>query len=114
MNKFYPFLFSVLMCCTVFSQGILWEKSIGGNNSEFLLDMLSTADNGFLLAGATQSSKGGDLILGRKSNFDGWLWKMNANGNKEWDLRIGGDGDNYLNSIAETRDGGFIFGFDIK
>lgn len=102
-------LFSTIL--TSYSQKILWEKTLGGNHSEYLLDMIPTADNGFLLAGATQSPKSGDVTTERKSNYDAWLWKMKASGAKEWDMRIGGDGDNYLHSINHTlRDGGFILG----
>jgi len=105
----YTFLLSVSIAS--YSQKILWEQTLGGNNSEYLLDMIPTADNGFLLAGATQSHKGGDLNKDRSSNYDAWLWKMNSKGKKEWDLRIGGNGDNYLKSIAHTfKDGGFILG----
>lgn len=103
------FLFLITFNCI--SQEIIWEKSLGGRNSEYLLDMISTLDNGFLLAGATQSSKSGDLHLERKSNYDAWLWKMKSNGSKEWDMRISGIGDNYLNSVNHTKkDGGFILG----
>ncbi|MCC9043639.1 T9SS type A sorting domain-containing protein [Myroides sp. M-43] len=103
----------LLFCLSIncYSQKILWEQTLGGNNSEYLLDMIPTADNGFLLAGATQSYKGADLTTERSSNYDAWLWKMKASGKKEWDMRIGGNGDNFLNSIAHTlKDGGFILG----
>ncbi|SEQ92810.1 Por secretion system C-terminal sorting domain-containing protein [Myroides profundi] len=105
----YPLFFCLSLNC--YSQKILWEQTLGGNNSEYLLDMIPTADNGFLLAGATQSFKSGDLTKERSSNYDAWLWKMRASGKKEWDLRIGGNGDNFLNSVAHTlKDGGFILG----
>lgn len=111
MNK--QLLYCLFFCLSIncYSQKILWEQTLGGNNSEYLLDMIPTADNGFLLAGATQSYKGGDITTERSSNYDAWLWKMKASGKKEWDLRIGGSGDNFLTSIAHTtKDGGFILG----
>lgn len=110
---FYRFfcLLMFFMCPTMFSQDVLWELSLGGKNSEYLLDLVPTGDNGFLVGGATQSTKGGDISQVRQSNYDGWLWKMKANGTKEWDMRFSGDGDNYLKSINHTiKDGGFILG----
>ncbi|MEK6494316.1 T9SS type A sorting domain-containing protein [Myroides odoratimimus] len=102
-----------LLCSSIncFSQKVLWEKTIGGNNSEFLFDLKPTLDNGFLLAGTTQSNKSGDISKQRIGNYDAWLWKMKASGKKEWEMRIGGDGDNYLKSIDFTKeDGGYILG----
>lgn len=105
------FLLMLFSFWTVKSQEVLWERTLGGRYSEYLLDMIATADNGFLIAGATQSPIGGDISSQRQSNFDGWLWKMKSNGVKEWDLRIAGDGDNFLKSVSHTaKDGGFILG----
>ena len=36
-----------------YSQEVLWEKTIGGEKTEFLFDMVPTLDYGFLLAGSS-------------------------------------------------------------
>ncbi|MBW3518756.1 T9SS type A sorting domain-containing protein [Flavobacterium sp. NKUCC04_CG] len=95
---------------TGFTQKILWEKTWGGKQSEYLFDMIPTADYGFLLAGSSLSGKTGDLNAEKISNMDAWLWKMKENSDPEWQLRLGGDGTDLLKSIDGTNDGGFILG----
>ncbi len=62
----------VLSFCTAigFSQKVQWEHSLGGKHSEYLFDMIPTADYGFLLAGSTLSDKSGDL---RKLRKEPWM-----------------------------------------
>ncbi|TPD74129.1 hypothetical protein, partial [Flavobacterium microcysteis] len=45
------------MLCTdaLQAQDILWEKSYGGNHSEYLFDAQPTPDYGFILAGSSLS-----------------------------------------------------------
>lgn len=110
MKKFSVLLF-LFFSISTYSQKVKWEHSLGGKNSEYLFDMLPTADYGFLLAGSTLSSSGGDLSTKRIGNYDGWLWKMKEGGKREWEMRIGGNGDDYLKSVAYTvKDGGLILG----
>lgn len=102
----------VLSFCTVlgFSQKVQWEHSLGGKHSEYLFDMIPTADYGFLLAGSTLSDKSGDITQSKKGTLDAWLWKMKENGDAEWQFSLGGDGTDFLKSVNHTVDGGFILG----
>ncbi|MEO8713134.1 MAG: T9SS type A sorting domain-containing protein, partial [Parafilimonas sp.] len=38
---------------------------------------------------------------------DYWAIKLDANGNKQWDKTIGGNAEDYVNSVAQTADGGY-------
>ena len=62
------------------------------------------------MGGYSNSSASGD----RTGNFlgvtDYWLVKMSANGTKELDRRMGGDSGDYLMSVQQTKDKGFILG----
>lgn len=93
-----------------FSQKIIWEQTLGSAHAEYMFDLLPTADYGFLLAGSSLSDSGGDIKADRKGNIDAWLWKMKEDGTQEWQYRLGGDGNDYLHSIAHTPDGGFVLG----
>ena len=95
---------------TVYSQDILWEKSYGGKQAEYLSDVIPTPDYGFILAGSSISGKGGNKSNEGKGNFDYWLWKMNEKGDLDWQKSFGGSGDDYLQSVRLTEDGGFILG----
>lgn len=94
----------------MFSQEILWEKSLGGKHSDYLLDATPTADYGFILAGSSMSDKTGNKDQKNLGNLDFWLWKMNEKGDLDWQKSIGGSGRDLLYSIANTNDGGFILG----
>ena len=91
-----------------YSQDVLWEKSYGGKHAEFLADVLSTPDYGFLLAGSSLSEKNGNKEMVSSGNFDYWLWKMDEHGSPEWQKSFGGSGMDFLQNVQLTADGGFI------
>ncbi len=62
-----------------------------------------TADGGCIIAGSTESF-GTD-------GWDAWLIKLDASGNKQWDMPFGGSGygsDDYAYSVRWTADGGYL------
>ena len=105
-----------------YSQDILWEKSYGGKQADYLMDAVATADYGFILAGSSLSRKSGNKSQDNVGNLDYWIWKMNEEGEMDWQKNLGGTGADFLQSIFLTRDGGFILagtsnsekGFDKK
>lgn len=107
MKKLYLLLFIFLSLFT-YSQDILWEKSYGGIQADYLFDAQPTADYGFILAGSSLSSKTGNKTDDNHGDLDYFIWKMNEKGNLEWQKSIGGSGFDLLQSIKNTRDGGFI------
>jgi hypothetical protein len=95
-------------CLAVYSQDILWEKSFGGQHAEYLFDAQPTADYGFILAGSSLSDKSGNKTDDNQGDLDYWVWKMDEKGELEWQKSFGGSGSDLLQSIKNTRDGGFI------
>lgn len=104
-HYFYLLLLAPLF---IHSQDILWEKSYGGKNADYLFDAQPTADNGFILAGSSLSGKTGTKTAGNNGDLDYWVWKMDANGKLDWQKSLGGSGFDLLQSIKGTQDGGFI------
>lgn len=104
------FLITSLCIFSAFPQDILWEKTLGGKQSEYLFDAVATPDYGFILAGSSISNKGGTKNEDGKGNYDYWLWKMNDKGGLEWQKSFGGSGFDYLQSVQLTKEGGFILG----
>jgi hypothetical protein len=100
------------ICCLIISsshaQDILWEKSYGGKHADYLFDAIPTADYGFVLAGSSLSEKTGNKKQAGKGSLDYWIWKMDENGNEDWQKSFGGSGVDMLQSIGRTSDGGFI------
>jgi len=107
MRKFYLLLFFLVSFIT-HSQDILWEKSYGGTHADYLFDAQPTADYGFILAGSSVSGKTGSKADDNHGDLDYWIWKMKENGDLDWQKSYGGSGFDLLQSIKNTRDGGFI------
>jgi Secretion system C-terminal sorting domain len=95
-------------CFIAHSQDILWEKSYGGKHSEYLFDAQPTADYGFILAGSSLSNKSGNKTDNNNGDLDYWVWKMDEKGELDWQKSFGGSGFDLLQSIKNTRDGGFL------
>lgn len=106
------FWFGLCVGCMLFAPGIQaqkiqWDKSLGGKQSDYLMDAIATPDYGFILAGSSLSVKSGSKTQS-SHDMDYWLWKMNEKGEAEWQQNFGGSGSDFLYSIALTSDGGFI------
>lgn len=77
-----------------------WSKTYGGKDSDWIVSVKKTYDDGYILAGTTESFGAG--------KHDAWLIKTDANGNKQWERTFGGDEDDMISSFQKTSDGGFI------
>jgi len=78
-----------------------WSQTYGGTSDDWAESMIQTSDGGYVLAGLTKSFGAGD--------FDFWLVKTDANGNKIWDRTYGGTGGDGAISVVETSEGGYAF-----
>jgi len=71
----------------------IWDKRLGGNNSDVLLKVLQTSDGGYLAGGTTYSGAGFDKSQPNwdptQQSNDYWIIKTNSTGNKVWDKRFG-------------------------
>lgn len=90
------------------AQDILWEKSYGGKHPDYLSDVIPTPDYGFILAGTSLSKKTGNMTEENKGDLDYWIWKMDENGDLDWQKSLGSSGQDRLKCILLTRDGGFL------
>jgi hypothetical protein len=88
----------------------IWDKTFGGSSNDNLWTLLQTSDGGFILGGWSESGIGGDKSQASKGGNDYWVVKLDANGNKIWDKTFGGSSDDYLSSLQQTADGGYILG----
>ena len=67
------YLISCIMIYTIsYGQEILWEKSYGGRQAEYLMDAVPTADYGFILAGSSLSGKSGNKNEPNNGDLDYW------------------------------------------
>lgn len=85
---------------------LVWSKNMGGSGTEVANCVLKNS-SGDLMIGAASGSADKDL----KSNnggLDYWLVKLDTNGNLYWQKNYGGSDDDYLNSIVESKEGGYL------
>ena len=87
-----------------------WQKSFGGSGVDLLQSIQLTNDGGFILAGTSTSNKSEDKKDDSKGDSDFWIIKLDAKGGMMWQKTIGGSGQEKLQSIACTKDGGYIIG----
>lgn len=91
---------------------LLLRKTYGGSNDEELYSAVTTADGGCVLVGATRSNDG-DVTTAQNHPYDPvrtdcWILKIDDAGDKVWDKRLGGTGDEFAEQIVENGSGGFL------
>ncbi|MDQ4141511.1 MAG: T9SS type A sorting domain-containing protein [Bacteroidota bacterium] len=87
-----------------------WDKTFGGSGSDFLQVAWQTADGGYILGGSSNSPVSGDKSFTASGQYDYWIIKLDASGNKQWDKSFGGSSNDYLKALVPTRDGGYLLG----
>lgn len=85
---------------------LLWQKSLGGTDSELPTTICAASDGGYVVGGASQSNDGDFNI--NHGGFDGWLVKLDANGNLQWKKNFGGSLSDLILHVTATKDGGYI------
>ncbi len=88
----------------------MWDKTLGGNSLDELYSVQIMNNGSYILGGASFSNISGDKSEPNLGGADYWVIKIDENGNKEWDKTFGGDGFDYLRSVIQSDDGGYIFG----
>lgn len=69
---------------------LIWETSIGGDQSDTPSDICKTADGGFLIIGTSKSVTSGNKSAVNYVQDDVWLVKLSSNGSIVWDKPFGG------------------------
>jgi len=77
-----------------------WFQSYGGSSYEFASSVSLTKDGGYVIVGSTSSFGAG--------NYDAYVIKTDAKGNKEWSQTYGGFYNEYRQTIEETENGAYL------
>ncbi len=89
----------------------LWDKAFGGTDTDILHTIQSIQGGFYFLGGISLSNAGGDKSQNSWGNYDFWLIKIDASGNKIWDKDFGGTGsEDEFSNILALDDGGYILG----
>jgi len=80
----------------------LWARTYGGTGWDDAYDVRQTPDDGYILAGFTDSFGAG--------SYDVYLLKTDASGDTLWTRTYGGGSPDFGTSIQRTQDGSYIVG----
>ena len=92
---------SVMMVKTDRDGNLEWDRIYTEDNYEEIFQVIPTSDGNYLLGGLTYISPA--------VNFQGWILKMDSEGNILWSRKYGGPGFDKIYALHETADGGFVF-----
>jgi hypothetical protein len=79
---------------------VIWAKFYGGVNIDVIRSVEILPDSGFIMAGYTNSFGNG--------GYDGWLLRLDKNGDTLWNKYTGGSDWDFFHDVALTHDSGFI------
>ncbi len=79
---------------------LLWERQLGGSDSDVGRDVIQTADGSLLVAGYTTQTASGE--------WDLQVVKLDENGEYQWSRILGDAGPEIARSIIQNRDGNYI------
>ena len=94
-------IYKVFLIKTDISGKKIWERTFNGLGFGcWAFSVQQTMDDGYILAGTTETSN---------ASLDGYFIKTNSEGNAEWSKVLGSAGDDGIQSIRQTKDEGYIF-----
>ncbi|NNF33461.1 MAG: hypothetical protein HKN68_05100, partial [Saprospiraceae bacterium] len=87
-----------------------WSKTYGGSDWEWPNSVIQTSDGGFLVVGFTYSDDGD--VVGYHGFRDGWVVKVDASGDLQWQKALGGSDPETFRDVVEVEDGYILAGND--
>jgi gliding motility-associated-like protein len=92
-----------IVCKTDVNGNTEWIKTFGGSQSDILFNAVPLPDSSFIIVGFTSSTDGDGSPQGK----NGWVLKLDKNGNLIW-KQFPGSGAFYFYDIIASIDGNFI------
>ncbi len=98
-----------------FKGQVEYDGDYGGTVSNYLTSMQALPDSSLILGGYSNSPKSTTKMADFYGATDYWIVKVKSNGTKQWDKTFAGGagdgfGEDYLMSVQQTKDKGFILG----
>ncbi|HNW33356.1 MAG TPA: hypothetical protein PKM25_00350 [Candidatus Ozemobacteraceae bacterium] len=88
------------------SGNIRWQNAYGGGDEDFGCGVVTAADGGFIITGASSSNDGD--VTGNLGGSDAWMIRVDDSGALAWQKCFGGRGDDMAYSVIRGIDGGFV------
>lgn len=81
---------------------ILWDKTIGSNLIDTVIELIQLSDGRIIAAGTSPSKISGNKTVSGKGERDVWIVGMDSEGGITWQKSYGGDKDDILYDIINT------------
>ncbi|MBC3845891.1 hypothetical protein H8K90_05840 [Winogradskyella echinorum] len=94
------------------SGNVEWSRYFGGNFTDTPEGIIQTDDNGFIIAGGSDSDD--TDISNNIGSYDFWVIKISALGDLIWEKSYGGDQIDEARAIVKSSDGNFIIAGDTR
>jgi hypothetical protein len=79
---------------------VMWSKYYIGSNVDIFTSIKQLPDSGYILSGYSNS--------GGNGGYDGWVYRIDKNGDSLWSKYIGTSDWDFFYDVAPTSDSGFI------
>lgn len=94
------------------SGNLEWSRYFGGNFTDTPYSVIQTDDNGFIIAGSSDSED--TDISGNIGTYDFWIIKISEFGDLVWEKSFGGSQIDEARAIIKTDDGNYIVTGDTR
>lgn len=94
------------------SGNLEWSRYFGGNFTDTPYDVIQTDDNGFIIAGSSDSED--TDISGNIGTYDFWIIKISEFGDLVWEKSFGGSQIDEARAIIKTEDDNYIVAGDTR
>ncbi|UFH52739.1 hypothetical protein [Spirosoma sp. KNUC1025] len=89
---------------------LLWQKALGGSDSDGADNITKTADGGYVVVGYAISTDGD--VSGNHGDSDFWITKLSGTGQLLWQKAFGGSGNDRASAVTQTTNGDYaVTGF---
>ena len=110
-KHFALFICAALLCAHALAQPRIKDQGvIGSGGDDYFTCMYLTNDGGLIVGGSSFSDSSYQKSENGRGVEDYWIIKLDSNRKIQWDKTIGGSSSDYLRSIQQTTDGGYILG----
>ncbi|GAB3326911.1 hypothetical protein GCM10027299_26670 [Larkinella ripae] len=95
----------------------IWDKTVGGSDSDEGIKAVATADGGVVVAGNSSSNTGGTKSADSKGGSDYWIVSIDREGKVIWDKTLGTTGLEQVFDFTQLISGDYVvvgFSQDVK
>jgi hypothetical protein len=98
-NVIIAVIISLITAAAINAQQMIWDNTIGGEQEDFLTDIIRSSDSGYMVAGRSGSYT---------TSIDGILAKTDSSGNELWVQDFGCDAVDGMNRVIGISDGDYV------